>query len=84
MTWKLENVKMPKRCKVCGEDPTLRGSGGMYKDKDKKLAKEYCERTAHSHQTVKPIWRPCCGSLDYYKVTIKKSKDPNRKQKLKL
>ncbi|SVB08290.1 uncharacterized protein METZ01_LOCUS161144, partial [marine metagenome] len=22
---------MPKICKVCGEDPTERGSGGMYK-----------------------------------------------------
>jgi hypothetical protein len=55
----------------------------MYKDKDKKLAKEYCQRTAHSHQTIKPIWRPCCGALDHYKVTIKKSKDPLWKQKLK-
>ena len=80
-----ENVKMPKRCKVCGEDPTERGSGGMYKNKkeDKKLAKEYCERTANHNQTIKPIWKTCCGALDYYKVTIKKNKDPLWKQKLK-
>ena len=80
-----ENVKMPKRCKVCGEDPTERESGGMYKNKkeDKKLAKEYCERTANHNQTIKPIWKTCCGTLDHYKVTIKKSKDPLWKQKLK-
>ena len=76
-----EKVKMPKRCKVCGGDPTIRESGGMYKDKDKKLAKEYCQSTAHSHQTIKPIWRPCCGALDYYSVRMKKSKDPHWKKK---
>ena len=83
MTEKLENIKMPKRCKVCGEDPTIRGSGGMYKDKDKKLAKDYCERTANFNQIVKPVWKPCCGALDYYSVRMKKSKDPLWKQKLK-
>jgi len=44
----------------------------MYKDKDKELAKKYCERTAHSHQTIKPIWKPCCGALEHYVVTMNK------------
>jgi hypothetical protein len=50
----------------------------MYKHNsyDKKLAKEYCERTANSNQTIKPIWRKCCGALDHYAVTIKPSKEP--------
>ena len=77
-----ENVKMPKRCKVCGEDPTERGSGGMYKDKDKKLAKEYCENTANTNQIVKPIWKECCGALDYYSVTLKDNKKPLWKRNL--
>jgi len=57
----------------------------LHKDieQDVKLAKEYCERTANHNQTMKPIWRKCCGTLDHYKVTIKKSKDPLWKQKLK-
>jgi hypothetical protein len=65
-------------CKVCGENPVERGFGGMYKHNsyDKKLAKEYCERTANSNQTIKPIWRKCCGALDHYAVTIKPSKEP--------
>ena len=80
-----EKVKMPKICKVCGEDPTIRGSGGMYKNKreDKKLAKDYCERTANSNQIIKPIWKPCCGALDHYMVTMKKNKDPLWMQKLR-
>ena len=85
MTDTLENIVMPKKCKVCGEDPTKRGFGGMYKNKkeDRKLAKEYCGRTANSNQIIKPIWKPCCGALDYYTVTMKKYKDPLWKQKLK-
>jgi hypothetical protein len=73
-----EKVKMPKKCKVCGEDPTERGSGGMYKNKkeDRKLAKEYCERTANSNQTIKPIWRKCCGTLEHYEVRLNPSKKP--------
>ena len=72
MTDNLENIAMPKICKVCGEDPTQRAFGGMYKDKDKELAKKYCERTAHSHQTIKPIWKPCCAALEHYVVTMNK------------
>ena len=79
-----EKVKMPKICKVCGEDPTERGSGGMYKNKreDKKLAKDYCERTANFNQIVKPVWKPCCGALDYYSVTLKDNKKPLWKRNL--
>lgn len=81
MTEKLENIKIPKKCKVCGEDPTKRGFGGMYKNKkeDRKLAKEYCARTANSNQTIKPVWYECCGSLKYYRVTLHNDKKPLRK-----
>jgi hypothetical protein len=80
-----EKVKMPKKCKVCGEDPTQRGFGGMYKNKkeDIKLAKEYCERTANSNQIIKPVWNECCGSLQYYSVTHQDNKKLLMKQKLK-
>ena len=80
-----EKVKMPKICKVCGEDPTQRGFGGMYKHNryDRKLAKEYCERTANSNQIIKPVWNECCGSLQYYSVTSQDNKKPLWKQKLK-
>ena len=76
MTDTLENIVMPKKCKVCGEDPTQRGFGGMYKDNryDRKLAKEYCENTANSNQTITPIWRKCCGILGGYTVTFKDPK----------
>jgi hypothetical protein len=80
----MKSMKPLEICKVCGENPIERGSGGMYKHNryDRKLAKEYCEDTANSSQTIKPIWRKCCGTLDYYKVTIKLSKEPawQRKQ----
>ena len=68
----------PEICKVCGENPVERGFGGMYEHNsyDKKLAKEYCERTANSNQTIKPIWRKCCGTLDHYAVKIKMSEEP--------
>ena len=81
MTEKLENIKIPKKCKVCGEDPTQRGFGGMYKNKkeDRKLAKEYCARTANSNQIIKPVWNECCGSLKYYSVTHQDNKKPLRK-----
>ena len=73
----MESV-IPEKCIVCGEDPTKRGFGGMYKHNqhDRKLAKEYCENTANSHQTIKPIWKSCCGALDHYSVRIKPSKEP--------
>ena len=50
----------------------------MYKHNsyDRKLAKEYCESTANSNQTIKPIWRKCCGTLDHYAVKIKLSEEP--------
>ena len=78
MTDTLENIVMPKKCKVCGEDPTQRGFGGMYKDNryDRKLAKEYCENTANSNQIITPVWKKCCGALDYYTVRLKPSKEP--------
>ena len=85
MTDTLENIVMTKKCKVCGEDPTKRGFGGMYKNKkeDRKLAKEYCGRTANSNQIIKPVWNECCGSLQYYSVTHQDNKKPLWKQKLK-
>jgi len=85
MTNTLENIVMPEKCKVCGEDPTQRGFGGMYKHNqhDIKLAKEYCGRTANSNQIVKPVWKECCGALQYYKVTLKDNKKPLWEQKLK-
>jgi hypothetical protein len=85
MTDTLENIVMPEKCKVCGEDPTKRGFGGMYKHNqhDIKLAKEYCGRTANSNQIVKPVWKECCGALQYYKVTLKDNKKPLWEQKLK-
>ncbi len=69
---------IPEICKECGEDPTERESGGMYKHNpyDRKLAKDYCENTANASQTITPIWRECCGTLDYYKVKLKKTKKP--------
>ncbi len=73
----MESV-IPEICKECGEDPTERESGGMYKHNpyDRKLAKDYCENTANASQTITPIWRECCGTLDYYKVKLKKIKKP--------
>ena len=71
-------MKPLERCKVCGEDPIERESGGMYKHNpyDRKLAKEYYENTANHNQTMKPIWRKCCGTLDHYDVKLKPSKEP--------
>jgi hypothetical protein len=85
MTDTLENIVMPEKCKVCGEDPTKRGFGGMYKHNqhDIKLAKEYCGRTANSNQIVKPVWKECCGALQYYTVILKDNKKPLWEQKLK-
>ena len=79
----MKSAKPLEICKVCGENPIERESGGMYKHNpyDRKLAKEYCEDTANFNQTMKPIWRKCCGTLDYYKVTIKLSKEPAWKRK---
>ena len=74
----MKSMKPLERCKVCGEDPIERESGGMYKHNpyDSKLAKEYCENTANHNQTMKPIWRKCCGTLDHYDVKLKPSKEP--------
>ena len=71
-------MKPLERCKVCGEDPIERESGGMYKHNpyDRKLAKEYCEDTANHNLTIKPIWRKFCGTLDHYDVKLKPSKEP--------
>ena len=73
----MESV-IPEKCIVCGEDPTIRGAGGMYKHNqhDRKLAKEYCERTANSNQIIKPVWRDCCGTLSHYNVKLKKTDKP--------
>ena len=78
MTNTLENIVMPEKCKVCGEDPTQRGFGGMYKHNqhDIKLAKEYCGRTANSNQIIKPVWRDCCGTLSHYSVKLKETDKP--------
>ena len=45
----------------------------MYKHNpyDRKLAKDYCKNTANVNQTITPIWRGCCGTLNYYEVKIK-------------
>jgi hypothetical protein len=64
---------IPEICKECGENTAERGSGGMYKHNpyDRKLAKNYCKNTANVNQTITPIWRECCGTLNYYEVKIK-------------
>ena len=73
----MESV-IPENCIECGEDPKERGSGGMYKHnpRDKRLAKEYCERTANSNQIIKPVWRDCCGTLSHYSVKLKETDKP--------
>ena len=73
----MESV-IPENCIVCGEAPKERGSGGMYKHNpyDKRLAKEYCERTANSNQIIKPVWRDCCGTLSHYSVKLKETDKP--------
>ncbi len=75
--------KIPGKCDVCGYDVTEHPAGGMFKHNryDKKLAKDYCERGASSHQTVKPIWRKCCGILDHYSVKLKRDNRPAWKRK---
>ena len=74
----MKSAKPLEICKVCGENPIERESGGMYKHNpyDRKLAKEYCEDTANHNQTIKPIWRKCGGTLDHYNVKLKPSKEP--------
>lgn len=64
--------KSETRCKVCGFDPAERYGGGMMKHRaeDRKLAKKHCERSNDYRHKVKPIWKNCCGTLDYYCVTL--------------
>ena len=81
----LEKVKKPKKCKVCGQDPSEKPMGGLMKGskEDRKLVKAYCDRESDYKHTVKPIWKKCCGALDRYNVIIKDLNTPLWKQKLK-
>ena len=74
------------QCKECGYDPNDHYFEGidsnLYKSrkKDIKLAKEYCEEegASYNNHKLKPMWKKCCGILDYYQVTIKNSKKEYR------
>ena len=71
---KRKKVNKKNECLECGENPEDRASGGMYKHKkyDVKLAKEYCEDEGDTDHKLIPIWKKCCGALDYYLVEILK------------
>ena len=70
------------QCKECGYDPNDHYFEGidsnLYKSrkKDVVMANEYCEdeESLNSNHKMKPIWKKCCGSLNYYLVTIKNPK----------
>ena len=72
------------RCKACGYDLEARPAGGLFKGKagDRRLVKEYCEENSDYRHKLKPVWKKCCDSLDYYLVTLKNKDIPLRKRKL--
>ena len=72
------------RCKVCGYDLEARPAGGLFKSKavDRRSAKQYCEDHSDYRHKLKPVWKDCCGTLDYYLVTLKNKDIPLRKRKL--
>ena len=69
-----KKVNKKNKCLECGESPEDRDSGGMYKHKkyDVRLAKEFCEDEGDTEHKLTPIWKKCCGTLDYYLVEILK------------
>ena len=70
------------KCKECNHDPNEHFFEGtdsnLYKTRknDVKLAKEYCmeQSILHTNHKTKPIWKECCGILDYYQVALKNPK----------
>jgi len=77
-----KKIKSDRTCLECGHDPMdhlfMGKDMNLYKKKkrDRKLVKEYCEEQEmlYSSHKVKPIWKECCGILNYYSVAIKDSK----------
>ena len=74
----MTKVKKSTMCKICGENPAERMGGGLYKKNllHRKMAEDFCEEqeALYGNQKLKPIWKKCCGSLNYYLVTIKNPK----------
>ena len=72
---------MMDKCTKCGHDPKDHFFEGidpnLYKNRknDRKLVREACveHEQFYSSQKIKPIWKECCGILDYYLVTLKPS-----------
>ena len=72
------------RCKICGYDLEARPAGGLFKSRpaDRRLVKEYCNENSDYRHKLKPVWKKCCDSLDYYLVTLKNKDIPLRKRKI--